>query len=128
MSEETKELEDQIAILKDTVKASSDLIHDQLEQLLVMWAGSARSGRWLDASEDGAGDECSADTKGAEWAPYTDEEQIAWLREGVVPILERMLFEHDDKGAPIIPPELLAEHGFNEEPEDDTIYPRTNES
>jgi hypothetical protein len=74
------------------------------------------------------GEACSADTEGAEWEPYTEEEQAAWLRDGVVPFFEQVLFDQDAKGAPMIPPELLAEHGFNEEPEDYTIYPRTNES
>lgn len=123
MSEATKELEDQIAVIKATIGAANALIQAQREQLIAIWAGSARSGRWLADYN-----ECSPEAEGAEWEPYTEEEQARWLSDGVVPLLERLLFEHDDKGKPIIPSALLAEHGFNAEPEDDTIYPRTNEN
>ena len=116
-------MRDQNDLLIKMLESLYALHNEQLKQLRTMWAGSARSGRWLFD-----GDECSNDTEGAEWEPYTDKEQAAWLRDGIVPLLERLLFAHDDEGKPIIPPELLKEHGFNEEPEDDTIYPRTHES
>lgn len=95
---------------------------DEREQLIAMWAGSARTGRWLDNSEDGDNCECSKDEEGAEWEPYTEEEQACWLRDGIVPHLERLLFEHDEKDQPIIPRELLIEHGFDVEPEDECNY------
>ena len=116
------------ALLNQVLETVEAGMKQQRQMLITAWAGSARSGRWLDTAEDGTGDECSSDTEGAEWEPYTDEEQAAWLRDGVVPLLERVLFATDEVGDAVIPPELLAEHGFNEEPDDDTIYPRTNES
>ena len=99
-----------------------DRYEAQRQTLVDMWAGSARSGRWLVD-----GEECSSDTDGAEWEPYSEAEQAAWLRNGVVTLLELLLFEHEGDRS-IIPQELLAEHGFHEEPEEDTIYPRTYES
>ncbi len=121
-------LRDGNELLKQVLGAAEAIREQQRQMLITTWAGSARSGRWLDASEDGTGDECSSDTEGAEWEPYTDEEQAAWLRDGVVPLLERLLFALNESGEVVVPPEILAEHGFNDEPDEDTIYPRTNES
>ena len=100
--------------------AAHDKQEGQRQKLIDIWAGSARSGRWL---FEGA--ECSNTAEGAEWEPYTDEEQAAWMSNGVVTLLELLLFTDVD-GKVRIPADLLAEHGFNEEPEEDTRYPRTN--
>ena len=104
----------------DKVLRAVDVTMDaNRKNLLNMWVGAARSGRWLFG-----GAECSRDTEGAEWHSYTDAEQAAWLRDGVVPLLERMLFQGSP---PVIPKDVIEDHGFDEEPDYDTIYPRTNE-
>jgi hypothetical protein len=115
-------LRESIGSLTEALSLAAAIRCAQREQLIAMWAGSARSGRWLFD-----GEACSADTEGAEWEPYTEEEQATWLRDGVVPLLESLLFTNEN-GEVCVPDDLLTEHGFNEEPEDDTTYPRKDES
>jgi hypothetical protein len=89
--------------------------------LETLWAGSAKVGRWL----NGYG-ECESDAADAVWTPYTPEEQAEWLRDSVVPRLERLLFAHDDNGEPIIPLVILRKHEFDKEPETETRYPQAH--
>ncbi|WP_234054529.1 MULTISPECIES: hypothetical protein [unclassified Xanthobacter] len=46
-----------------------------IEALRAILTGSEASGRWLDP----AGAECDQAAPGAEWAPYTGEEQDIWI-------------------------------------------------
>jgi hypothetical protein len=95
-------------------------VHDaRLALLQSLWAGSAKVGRWLIA-----GEESKSDAEGAEWTPFTAEEEADWLREGVVPRLEQALFEHDSDNNPIIPLNILLKYGFDEERPDQTRYPQ----
>lgn len=99
-------------------------VHDaRLALLQTLWAGSAKVGRWLVA-----GEESKSNAEGAEWTPFTTEEQAAWLRDGVVPILEQALFEQDANNNPIIPLNILLKHGFDEERHDQTRYPQVHGS
>lgn len=107
----------------DTLKAERDVLSANLATLQTLWAGSAKVGRWLVN-----GEESEPDAEGATWEPYTTGEQVTWLLDAVVPMLEQMLFKQDANGKPIIPLETLRKHGFDKEPVTETLYPQVHGS
>ena len=82
------------------------------EALETIWAGSARRGRWLQYTSRGL-EECEEVEEGAEWYPYSEAEQVHWLKEGVVPNLAFILWPP----LGVVPEEVLEKHGFDEEPD-----------